>query len=354
MRKPVLNIKNLKVAYSRVDTNTNKLFDRFIHRSHHTDLILKSINLSVYEGEILGLVGESGCGKSVTVKSIFGMVNFFPGIISGEIEYFDSEGDKVSLLSHLDEENGDESELTSGTINYREFKHFIGNNSKPATPPESQWSYTTDLQFQNVSNDLAINSDHMFRVYNRKHILKNNLSGIIENNFKKYRNAGKILAGKEISIILQDPLTFLNPYWSIKSQIKNLHDLFSFGEKKSKIKGVDDIVKWQVTKKILKDLRIDTDEFLNKIPSELSGGQAQRVMIVLSRMSNPELLIADEPTTGLDVTLKKRVVDFFRERKKPMIFISHDLNMVRMVSDRINIMYNGEIVENCDSDRFLP
>ena len=102
-------------------------------------------------------------------------------------------------------------------------------------------------------------------------------------------------------------------------------------------------------KKILDELRINSDEFLNKLPSELSGGQAQRIMIVLSRMSLPNLLIADEPTTGLDVTLKMKVVDFFRKRAKSMIFISHDLNMVRMVSDRINIMYNGEIIENCDA-----
>ena len=354
MRKPVLNIKNLKVAFSRIDTSTNKLVDRFIHRSHHIDLILKSINLSVYEGEILGLVGESGCGKSVTVKSIFGMVNFFPGIISGQIEYFDSDGDKITLLSHPDEENRNETELASGSIVYKEFKHFNDHNSIPNIVPVSRWTYTKEMEFQNVGPTAEIDSDHTFNVYNRNQKLKNNLSGIIENNFKNYRNAGKVLAGKEISIILQDPLTFLNPHWSIQTQIKNLNNLFSVGEKKSKIKGMDEIAKWNKTKKILKDLRIDTDEFLNKIPSELSGGQAQRVMIVLSRMSNPELLIADEPTTGLDVTLKKRVVDFFRERKKPMIFISHDLNMVRMVSDRINIMYNGEIVENCDSEQFLP
>ena len=85
------------------------------------------------------------------------------------------------------------------------------------------------------------------------------------------------------------------------------------------------------------------------MPEELSGGMKKRVGIARAIGIRPTYLFYDEPTTGLDVTLKMKVVDFFRKRAKSMIFISHDLNMVRMVSDRINIMYNGEIIENCDA-----
>ena len=354
MRKQVLTIQGLKVAYTRTDNSANKFIGRFLHRSQQTELILKNINLSVYEDEILGLVGESGCGKSLTVKSIFGMINFFPGIISGQINYFTSAGEKISLLDYLDDSNNQNNAGYFGTTDYKELIHSNNAENRISSKPTKRWKYNDRMEYEAIDSMKNIDGELYFDIFKREHPYSGNLSEIIQKTYRQKKAQGQVLAGKEISIILQDPLTFLNPHWSIKTQIENLFNLFSYGRKKSKIKGFDNIARWQSTKKILKDLRINTTEFLTKIPRELSGGQAQRVMIVLSRMSDPELLIADEPTTGLDVTLKKRVVDFFRERKKSMIFISHDLNMVRMVADRINVMYNGEIVENCISAHFMP
>ena len=111
-----------------------------------------------------------------------------------------------------------------------------------------------------------------------------------------------------------------------------------------------------IIENVLSEVKLNTDSFKNAIPRELSGGQGQRAMILLSSLTKPRLLIADEPTTGLDVTLKKIVVEKFQSLRKKracsMIFISHDLSMVVKATDRINVMYKGEIIENCSSDNF--
>ena len=348
MAKPRLTIRGLKIAYSSKDRTSNPIVGRFFHRDLNTRLIISNLNLTVNDGEILGLVGESGSGKSVTVKSIFGMINFFPGIIDGQIKYNDIDGEEYVIL---DSSNGKGGSLMDPRIEYTERAHHNTLHDLEEEPIRS-WTYDASLKYQIHNNDQKADKQSQFySISNRSMSLLDNYSYKIETAYNRFKKEGHNLRGKEISIILQDPITFLNPHWSIKKQLKNLIRLFPPSDRESKMPGLNEIENWHLTKKILNELRIGSDEFLDKIPSELSGGQAQRVMIVLSRMSIPNLLIADEPTTGLDVTLKMKVVEFFRNRAKSMIFISHDLNMVRMVSDRINIMYNGEIVENCESKK---
>ena len=348
MAKPRLTIRGLKIAYSSKDRTSNPIVGRFFHRDLNTRLIISNLNLTVNDGEILGLVGESGSGKSITVKSIFGMINFFPGIIDGQIKYNDIDGEEYVIL---DSSNGKGGSPMDPRIEYIERAHHNTLHDLEAEPIRS-WAYDASLKYQIHNNgQKADKQSQFYSISNRSMSLLDNYSYKIEAAYNRFKKEGHNLRGKEISIILQDPITFLNPHWSIKKQLKNLIRLFPPSERVSKMPGLNEIENWHLTKKILNELRIGSDEFLDKIPSELSGGQAQRVMIVLSRMSIPNLLIADEPTTGLDVTLKMKVVEFFRNRAKSMIFISHDLNMVRMVSDRINIMYNGEIVENCESKK---
>ena len=347
MANPRLTIRGLKIAYSSNDSKSNPIIGRFFYRDLNTRLIINNINLTVNDEEILGLVGESGSGKSVTVKSIFGMINFFPGIIGGSIEYFSPDGKSYRILEPSKEKDGG---MMDPRIEFVERIHHSKIEPVKNQNILESWWYDEELNYNQIESAEQLDQNsNVYEIQNSTTRLSHNYSNEIEGSYKKIKREGKILRGKEISIILQDPITFLNPHWSIKKQLKNLHRLFPVSDTQWKLKGSSDIENWHKTKKILDELRINSDEFLNKLPSELSGGQAQRIMIVLSRMSLPNLLIADEPTTGLDVTLKMKVVDFFRKRAKSMIFISHDLNMVRMVSDRINIMYNGEIIENCDA-----
>jgi ABC-type dipeptide/oligopeptide/nickel transport system ATPase component len=164
-----------------------------------------------------------------------------------------------------------------------------------------------------------------------------------QKSIHKALKANKI-PGRHISIILQDPVSFLNPFWSLGRQMKNLTKLHA------------DQAEEDIIENVLSEVKLNTDSFKNAIPRELSGGQGQRAMILLSSLTKPRLLIADEPTTGLDVTLKKIVVEKFQSLRKKracsMIFISHDLSMVVKATDRINVMYKGEIIENCSSDNF--
>ncbi len=366
MSEYILKIKDLSVAVSELSKKKQPFLKRLVNPEMDTVQLLKNVNLNVKKREVLGIVGESGSGKSLTVKSILGLNIFLPGILSGEIIYYnDSE---MPLLRSASVNNSG----VLGKIIPRLFK-----NQKY----ETSWHLRTIDGFtQCPDNYVRSDSDRLFLYsQNSNYVevdinkcqydrLRNTYSipskfseyenayltgwaeiphGIFNNeqirkNLTKYKKEGNSVLGKEISIILQDPVTFLNPYWSMKRQIYNLNILYPEKAKKS-----------DRTNPLLGEMRLDNESFRNAIPRELSGGQAQRAMIILARLTEPNLLIADEPTTGLDVTLKREVVKFLKKRKKSMIFISHDLNMVRHISNRINVMYNGEIVENCPASDFV-
>lgn len=209
-------------------------------------------NLSFYvkKGEILGLVGESGCGKSLTSLSIMRLL-----------------GKNASL---------------SGEIN------FLGKN--------------------------------------------------ILNLSKKEMGS---LRGKEISMIFQEPLTALNPLHRVGKQIGEILKIHTSLSKKE-IKGRTLDLMQEVN---LKDL----EDTYRKFPHELSGGQRQRIVIAMAIACEPKLIIADEPTTALDVSTQAQIIDLLKEinskKHNSLLFISHDLDLVGDLCHRIAIMYAGHIIE---------
>jgi peptide/nickel transport system ATP-binding protein len=219
-----------------------------------TDQIIYAVNgmsLSLDHGKTLGLVGESGCGKSVTAFSILRLI-YPPGRIeSGEI------------------------------------------------------------------------------IYNGRDILT-----LDEEEFRKIR-------GKEISMIFQEPMTSLNPVFKIGYQISETIRLHL---KKDKEEAQD------LTIDLLKQVGIpNAAARYNSYPHELSGGMRQRVMIAIALSAVPSILIADEPTTALDVTIQAQILDLLlkiqSEKNMSLLLISHNLGIVANVADDIAIMYAGEIVE---------
>ena len=149
------------------------------------------------------------------------------------------------------------------------------------------------------------------------------------------------IRGKDIAMIFQEPMTSLNPVFSCGNQVAEaiqLHQKVSFAE--AKIQTI------QLFQRVnLPDpLRI-----FNAFPHQISGGQKQRVMIAMAMSCQPSVLIADEPTTALDVTVQKKILDLMREWKEAsglsMIFISHDLGVISEICDRVAVMYKGKIVE---------
>ena len=233
---PLLQIKDLK-TYFDTDAGMVKAVD--------------GLDLEVYRGEVLGLVGESGCGKSVTSLSIMRLVEP-PGEIVGGGMVFD--GQELMGLS--------ESEMTH-------------------------------------------------------------------------------IRGDRISMIFQQPLSSLNPVFKVGEQIAEVLQIHqSFKRREGWTKAVE----------LLQMVGLpDPEQRAHAYPHELSGGQAQRVMIAMALACSPALLIADEPTTALDVTIQAQILDLLRilrtRTNASIILITHDLGIIAELADRVAVMYAGLIVE---------
>ncbi len=195
-----------------------------------------------------------------------------------------------------------------------------------------------------LDNNGWIDQGHIY--YSRKEGVsaeETDLEKIFELDLTKFKKEKEWLTvrGKRIAMVFQDPMTSLNPLKTIGKQIQEaftLHNKVSNEEAKAK------------TLELLADVGIPNPEVRYKqYPHEFSGGMRQRVVIAISMACNPEVLICDEPTTALDVTIQAQILDLIRELQKKYhlttIYITHDLGVVANVADRIAVMYAGDIVE---------
>src|ERR1700731_4434953 len=149
------------------------------------------------------------------------------------------------------------------------------------------------------------------------------------------------IRGNDISIIFQEPMTSLNPLHTIESQIGEILQLHS---------GIGGAMARARTLELLTQVGIpDPQSRLKSYPHQLSGGQRQRVMIAMALANEPDLLIADEPTTALDVTVQAQIIALLKDIQKrlgmSLLFITHDLGIVRKLADRVCVMKDGKIVE---------
>lgn len=152
------------------------------------------------------------------------------------------------------------------------------------------------------------------------------------------------IRGKDIAYIFQEPVSFLNPVYTIGEQIMEVIRLHQGKNKKAA---------YEETIGLLKKVRIwEAKRVFQSYPHQLSGGMNQRAFIAMSLACNPKLLIADEPTTSLDVTIEKEILDLLLELKNKLkfslLFITHNLSIAQKIADRIFVMYKGKIVEEAD------
>lgn len=210
------------------------------------------VSLSIHKGERVGIVGESGCGKSVTSLSVMQLVPDPPGRI--------------------------------------------------------------------VGGDILFKGENIVSASNKRM---------------------KQIRGNEIAMIFQEPMTSLDPLFTIGNQIiEGIRFHKKINKKEARNRAIE----------MLELVGIPgADKVMNDYPHQLSGGMRQRVMIAISMACNPELLIADEPTTALDVTIQAQILDLMRnineEKDTAMMLITHDLGVVAEICDRVIVMYAGQIIE---------
>ncbi|HEX3724295.1 MAG TPA: ABC transporter ATP-binding protein [Nitrolancea sp.] len=243
--EPLLDVKNLRTQFFTQDGVVKAVDDVSFH---------------ILPGETLGIVGESGCGKSITAMSIMRLIPSPPGkIVSGQIMF---DGEDVMKMS--DEEV-------------------------------------------------------------------------------------RSIRGNKIAMIFQDPMTSLNPVLTINRQISESLELhLGMSKSQSRARSVE----------LLKMVGIpNADERVDQYPHQFSGGMRQRVMIAMALSCNPSLLIADEPTTALDVTIQAQILDLMRnlqqEHNTALMMITHDLGVVAGMTDRIQVMYAGHVVETATTEELF-
>ena len=245
MSDKILEVKNLK-TYFRTDAGLVKA--------------VNDVTFSVERGKTLGIVGESGCGKSITSLSIMGLVETPPGVHAGGEILFEGE----------------------------------------------------DL--------LKKNEDQMRQI-----------------------------RGNKVAMIFQEPMTSLNPVFTIGQQLMEailLHE--NVTKQQAREKGIEMLKKVKIP---LAEKRFD------EYPHQLSGGMRQRVMIAMALCCNPQLLICDEPTTALDVTIQAQILDLINELKEEtgtsVMMITHDLGVIAEVADDVMVMYAGKVVEHATCDQIF-
>ncbi|MED1780283.1 ABC transporter ATP-binding protein [Brevibacillus fortis] len=237
MSENIMEVKHLQTQFTRDNQKT---------------VVLDHVSFHIKKGEVLGLVGESGCGKSVTSLSIMRL-------------FKDTTG-----------------EITNGEIVY------------------------------NGTNLLSISESDMRRI-----------------------------RGKEISMIFQEPMTSLNPVMKIGEQLMEAIRLhLGYSDQKAREQAVSMLTKVGIPR---------PSEIMGEYPHQLSGGMRQRIMIAMAMSCNPNLLIADEPTTALDVTIQAQILDVMKQLQADehmsMLLITHDLGVVAEMCNRVVVMYAGRVVE---------
>ena len=275
------------------------------------------VSFDMSRNEILGLVGETGCGKSVTALSILRLVRPPGKIIDGSIMF-----DGVNLL-----------DLTEGQMREYRGKDITMIFQDPLN------SLNPILQ---VGRQIA----EVFLLHQ-----KEELEEILENR-KLDRNKEK----QEIKALEEELKTKKTRL--TKEEEKELEaEIKKLKENRTKKSNLKDIA-WEKSEVIIKEVGIaDAKGILKRYPHELSGGMRQRVMISMGLSCNPKLLIADEPTTALDVTIQAQILDLMKVLKKKfstsILMITHDLGVIAELCDRVAVMYSGNIVEYASAENLF-
>lgn len=302
--------KNQKVPESYFKTemkdDRNILEVEDLHSYFFTDQgIVKAVNgvtFSIPVNSTVGVVGESGCGKSVTAMSV------------------------MRLLQ------GPSGQIVDGSIRFKAYDYITDENGKPVP------TYETDENGEIVYETATVNGKKVNRPVVKEYEKVEACYDIAKMPIKEmYR-----LRGRQISMVFQEPMTSLNPVFTIGNQLDEVTLLHIPGATKESAK--------KRSIEMLNMVGIAMPERVYaSYPHELSGGMRQRVMIAMALACEPRLIIADEPTTALDVTIQAQILDLFNDLKTringSILLITHDLGVIAEMADYVVVMYAGRIIE---------
>ena len=238
---------------------------------------VNGVSYDVPKNAVVGVVGESGCGKSVTSMSVMRLIQ------------------------------GPTGQIVEGSIRFKAYDYKRDEAGEPVADENGE--YQMEEKIYDIAK-MPINEIHRIR-------------------------------GKQIAMIFQEPMTSLNPVFTIGEQLDEVTLIHVPGATKELAK--------QKSEEMLRLVGIIPENVYNAFPHELSGGMRQRVMIAMALAAEPRLIIADEPTTALDVTIQAQILDLLQDIKKKIdgsiLLITHDLGVIAEMADYVVVMYAGKVIE---------
>ncbi len=244
--------------------------------------VVKAVNgvsYNVPRNAVVGVVGESGCGKSVTSMSVMRLIQ------------------------------GPTGQITEGSIRFNAYDYKRNEKGEPIPVEGEEGKFQMEEKIYDIAK-MPINEIHRIR-------------------------------GKQIAMIFQEPMTSLNPIFTIGEQLDEVTLIHVPGATKEMAKAKSE--------EMLRLVGIIPENVYKAFPHELSGGMRQRVMIAMALAAEPRLIIADEPTTALDVTIQAQILDLLQDIKKKIdgsiLLITHDLGVIAEMADYVVVMYAGKVIE---------
>ena len=291
------------------------------------------VTFDIKRGEVFGLVGESGCGKTTTGRSIIKLYN----ITSGSI-YFKGVRIGAGIQSYKDDIAKAKEDCKAGTITAAERDAIITDRKAQIASAKAD--------MKNVDKEYA---KEMVAQVKAKYepLLQNASPELLEEYKNELRKAKKARIATQIQMIFQDPIASLDPRMTVREIISE--GLIIRGERNKKV----------IDQKVYEMLELVglVREHADRYPHEFSGGQRQRIGVARAIIMNPELIIADEPVSALDVSIQAQVINLLNDLRRDLgltiLFVAHDLSVVKYFSDRIGVMYFGKMVELATSDELF-